>query len=102
MMAKMDDILARLARIEGKIDGRAEGPPRVEDRARMEERTRAARERMREGGQRPAVPEEVREQMRKRMEEGRERMEQARQKFREMEDRIAQLEAEIERLKARR
>jgi hypothetical protein len=77
-----------------------------EDRRRMDERMKAARERMREGGDRPEgrppIPEEVREQMRKRMEEGRERMEQARQALRQMEERIRKLEAEIERMKAER
>jgi len=144
-MAKLDEVLGRLARIEAKLDGRPVGPGRGEwrgprpaaggpgprpempehvrrmiedrmrearetmsdeDRRRMEERMKAARERMREGGDRPegrpAVPEEVREQMRKRMEEGRERMEQARQAFRQMEDRIKKLEAEIERMKSER
>lgn len=139
VMAKMDEILARLARIEARLDGRAGGPPAAgmhgprpgrpevpeharrmmeermrrmhegmgpEDRARMEERMRAARERMREGGPRPEgrpeMPAEAREQMRKRMEEGRERMEQARETIRRMEERIGKLEAQIERLKADR
>ena len=89
VVAKMDDILARLGRIEAKLDGRAGGPPRSESR---EPRPMA----------RPEIPAEVREQMRQRMEEGRERMDEARQAFRQMQERIKKLEAEIERLKADR
>lgn len=96
--AKMDEILARLARIEAKLDGRAGGPPRIEMRG---PRPPMAGPGPRPEG-RPEVPEEVREQMRRRMEEGRERMEQARRAFRQMEERIKKLEAEIERLKADR
>lgn len=84
-LAKMDDIVARLARIEAKLDGR----PVRESRGDWH-------------GPRPEMPAEAREQMRKRMEEGREKMEQARRRFAEMEERIKKLEAEVERLRADR
>ena len=126
VIAKMDEILARLARIEAKLDGRSGGMPRGEWRGppsssggpgprpempehvrrMMEERMKAARERMREGGPRPEarpeVPAEMREQIRQRIDEGREKMEQARKAFREMEERIKRLEAELQRLKSDR
>lgn len=110
MVAKMDEILARLGRIEAQLDGRAGGPPRPAVRGPRpevpEHVRRMMEERMRERGPRaegrPEMPEEVREQARKRMEEGRERMDQARQAFRRMEERIKKLEAEIARLKADR
>ncbi|MFM9058838.1 MAG: hypothetical protein ACKOSQ_06935 [Planctomycetaceae bacterium] len=89
VMAKMDEILARLARIEARLDGRAGGPPAAGMRGPRPEG-------------RPELPAEAREQMRKRLEEGRERMEQARQAFRQMEERVKKLEAEIVRLKAER
>lgn len=92
-MAKMDEIVARLASIEAKLDGRPTAPMRGEWRD-----PRAAGG----PGPRPEVPAEVRDQMRRRMEEGRERMEQARRMFQEMEKRIRRLEAEVERLKADR
>ena len=86
----LDEIVARLSRIEAKMGGRPEyrGPEGQPPRP-------------------PMPPAEMREQMeqrmqegRKRMEEARQKMEQARTKFQEMEERIRKLEAEVERLKA--
>jgi chromosome segregation ATPase len=89
-MGRLDDIVARLSRIESKLGG---SPGEVEHHAGHSER--------------PQVPAEVRQQFEKRMkeararmEEGRERMEQARRKFHEMEERIRTLEAEVEKLKS--
>jgi len=93
LMGRLDDIVARLSRIEGKLGGHPAGAPHADGHP--------PRPPM------PQVPGEMREmfenrmqEARKRMEEGRERMEQARKKFQEMEERIRKLEAEVERLKA--
>lgn len=96
LMATMDDIVARLSRIEARLSvpgGRPES-----------DAWHAPRPPIGGSGSRPRgeVPEEVRAEMRRRMEEGRERMEQARRRFGEMEERIKRLEAEVERLKAGR
>ena len=97
------EISRRLARIEEKL-GVENGPPS----GPMGERPWGPPPEMRErrgaegpaGRPRPEMPEEMRRQMKQRMEQGRERMEEARAKFRTMEERIKQLEAEVERLKA--
>ena len=104
--ARLDEIVARLSRIEQKLDaaprmGNPWSPrPDTSDAAR-----RSTDERMRPPM--AAMPPEMQERMRTMMQEGRkrmaeagEKMEQARKKFQEMEARIKKLEAEVERLKA--
>lgn len=112
---KLDEILARLSRIEagmgmGGRPGVAGGPMGQGMVLRMGPADvlrmgpadgPAAAERTR-----PAMPAEAQAMMEQRMEEGRRRMEesrekmqQARRRFAEMEERIKKLEAEIERMK---
>lgn len=104
---KLDEILARLSRIEagmgmGGRPGVAGGPMGQGMVLRMGPADGpAAAERTR-----PAMPAEAQAMMEQRMEEGRRRMEesrekmqQARRRFAEMEERIKKLEAEIERMK---
>lgn len=66
VMSKMDDILARLSRIEAKLDGRAGAPPRGEWRG----------PRPPDGGRGPRgeMPEQMRRMMEERMREAREKM----------------------------
>lgn len=89
-MPKLDEIIARLSRIEARMGGRPEqrGPEGQPPRPPMPtaEMKEMMERRMQEG--------------RKRMDEARQKMEQARKKFQEMEERIRKLEAEVERLKA--
>ena len=114
--AMLREIMARLGRIEAKLDARSGwqgrgpgGPPRP---PMSEEMRRGMSERMREAGPpsgrgpRPEMPESMRRMMeermrmgREQMEEARKRMEDARRRFKEMEDRIRRLEQEVERLK---
>lgn len=106
--ARLDEIVARLSRIEQKLDAapRMGNPwsPRPEAGSRSGFSGRGERT----GGALAASPEmqdRVREMMqegRRRMAEAQEKMEQARKKFQEMEERIKKLEAEVERLKSPR
>lgn len=104
--AKLDEIAARLSRIERKLDSsRPMGNPWS---PRPEAGARPGFGR----GERPqapmaAMPPEMQERVKGMMEEGRkrmaeaqEKMEQARRRFAEMEERIKKLEGEVERLKA--
>lgn len=128
VLRRFDEILDRLARIEGRLGGgppsrggdpgRGPRPPRPEwmgeegEGFRPGPRMRSPRGDNRQMGseERPLdrleLPKEMREQMEQRMRQGRERMEQARQQmeqarkqFAEMQKRIEMLEAEVKRLK---
>ena len=104
--ARVDEIIARLSRIEQKLDVAPQsGNPWSPRPTASEAARRSTNERMRPPL--AAMPPEMQERMRTMMQEGRkrmaeagEKMEQARKKFQEMEERIKRLEAEVERLKA--
>lgn len=85
-MRAFHEIIRRLGRIEEKL-GIESGPP-------------SGPRGMGSRGPRPEMPEEMRRQMKQRMEVAKGRMEEARKRFQAMEERIKQLEAEVERLKA--
>lgn len=96
---QLDEIIARLGRIEQRLGVDASGHGQHRSPGERPERPQPPA--------RPEVSDEMRQAMEQRMQEGRrrmdeahERMEEAKKKFREMEERIRSLEAEVRKLRA--
>jgi hypothetical protein len=103
--ARLDEIVARLSRIEQKLDAAPRMGNPWSPRPEAGSRSGAGRGERAHGAMAasPEMQDRVRDMMqegRRRMAEAQEKMEQARKKFQEMEERIKKLEAEVERLKA--
>jgi len=105
VMDRLDEVIAKLSRIENQL-GNREGDRRSPGDARggaEEHRHMADGRPMADGSQMPdgmrRMIEERMQEGRKRMEEGQRRMEEARKQFKQMQQRIEKLEAEVEQLK---
>jgi hypothetical protein len=103
--ARLDEIVARLSRIEQKLDAAPRMGNPWSPRPEAGSRSGSGRGERSHGAMAasPEMQDRVREMMqegRRRMAEAQEKMEQARKKFQDMEERIKKLEAEVERLKA--
>jgi len=106
VMDRLDEVIAKLSRIENQLgnrEGDRRSPGDARGGAEDMHRHMADGRPMADGSQMPdgmrRMIEERMQEGRKRMEEGQRRMEEARKQFKQMQQRIEKLEAEVEQLK---